>query len=58
MFVRNLKQEMVARKVLTFHWFCEEQTKPQAVLLDFKMASYMTAKIAISSATVKILDLT
>jgi hypothetical protein len=44
---------MVARKVLTIHWLCEEQTKPQTVLLDFKMAFYMAAKIAISYATAK-----
>jgi hypothetical protein len=38
---------MIVREVLTVHWWCEEQTKPQAVLLDFKMALYMSAKIAI-----------
>jgi hypothetical protein len=45
--IGHLKQEMVAWKVKTIRWLCEEQTKSHAVFLGFKMASYMAAKISI-----------
>ena len=52
-------ERAVARKVLAVHWLWYEQTKLQAVLLDFKMVSYITANIAISYVTVKnVLDAT
>jgi len=44
---------MITRQARTIHWLYYEQTKPQAVLLDFKMVSFMTGKIAISYATPK-----